>query len=118
MHGMKFFDFIVDRGGVPKLAASEAPPATWKTPLAAFEAVLKHERVVSDSIHKLVDLAKKHSDYPSDAFLQWFVSEQVEEEATADDVVQKLKLVGDQGHGIFMIDQELGKRSSAPAGDA
>lgn len=116
MHAMKFFDFILERGGMPALETLEAPPKTWKTPLAAFEAVYAHEQVVSEGIHKLIDLARKNSDHPSDTFLQWFVTEQVEEEAAADDIVQKLKLVGNQGHGIFMIDRELSQRP-APAAD-
>ncbi|MFH1279909.1 MAG: ferritin [Candidatus Eisenbacteria bacterium] len=117
MHAMKFFDFILDRGGMPKLEAFAAPPDTWKTALAVFESVLEHERSVSAGIHNLVDLARKNSDFPSDTFLQWFVTEQVEEEAAADDIVQKLKLVGNQGHGIFMIDRELSQRP-APAAAA
>lgn len=117
-HAQKFFDFIVDRGGKPKLAAIEAPKATWPGPLALFEATLKHEQHITSRIHKLVDLAMKESDHPSITFLQWFVTEQVEEESTVDAIIEKLKLVGDKGHGIFMIDHELATRPAAGGAEA
>jgi len=118
MHAQKFFDFIVDLGGKPKLEAIEAPRATWPGPLALFEATLKHEKYITSLIHKLVDLAMKESDHPSITFLQWFVTEQVEEESTVDAIIEKLKLVGDKGHGIFMIDRELATRPAAGGGEA
>ena len=119
LHAQKFFAYILERGGNVKLETLEAPIQTWKTPVALFEAVLKHEQKVTASIHKLVDLARKHSDHPSEAFLQWFVTEQVEEESSVDDIIQKLKLVGSAGHGVFMIDRELASRPAAsmPAGE-
>lgn len=113
MHAMKFFDFILDRGGVAKLAAMAEPASSWKSPLDVFQAVLKHEQDVSAGIHHLVDQARKNSDHPTDSFLQWFVTEQVEEEAAAEDIVQKLKLVGSEGPGIFMVDRELAQRQTA-----
>ena len=117
-HGMKFFDYIGERGGRIKLAAIEAPPAEWESPLAAFEAVFAHECHVSELINKLVDLSNELSDHATNNFLQWFVAEQVEEEAAADDIVQQLKLVGDQAHGLFMIDRELSSRVFTPPADA
>jgi ferritin len=110
-HAMKFFSFILDRGGKPVLEAIEEPPASWKSPLDAFQAVYAHEQKVTAGIHKLLDLAAKEGDHPAHAFLQWFVTEQVEEEATADSIVQKLKMVGDMVPGIFMMDRELGARA-------
>ncbi len=106
-HVKRFFSFINDRGGRVKMKEIGAPAAEWDSPLAAFEVALAHERIVSGRINKLVDLARSESDHAADTFLQWFVAEQVEEESSVDEVVQKLKLVGNDGAGLFMIDQEL-----------
>lgn len=112
-HAMKFFDFIQERGGRVRLTAIDAPPAEWKSPVAAFQETLKHERHVTSLIHGLVDLAAELNDHPTSNFLQWFVDEQVEEEASADEVLQRLKMVGDHGPGLFMVDRELGGRSES-----
>jgi ferritin len=109
-HAMKFFDFISERGGRVQLKPIEGPPTEWESPLSAFEAAYKHEVHVTDRINKLVDLSIKLSDHAANTLLQWFVSEQVEEEATADEIVQHLKLVKGEGQGLFMIDRELGQR--------
>ncbi|MHC4985707.1 MAG: ferritin [Planctomycetota bacterium] len=118
-HTEKFFRFINERGGRVKLAAIGAPAVEWESPLAAFEAAYGHETIVTGRINKLADLAVAESDHASQIFLQWFVTEQVEEEASADDVVQKLKLVGDSAGPLFMVDQELGQRvfTPPPAGE-
>jgi ferritin len=113
-HAMKFFNFIGERGGQVTLTPIDGPATSWKSPLAAFEAVYQHEVKVTNLIHKLVDLAIKEKDHASNNFLQWFVSEQVEEETSADAIVQKLKLVGKDGGGLFMLDQELGQRVFTP----
>jgi ferritin len=113
-HAMKIYDFVHERGGSVKLAAIEAPPAKWRSPLAAFEAALAHEQKVTGLINSLTTLANQQKDHASGIFLQWFVTEQVEEEATADDIVNKLKLLGKSGHGLFMMDKELGSRSYTP----
>src|SRR4030065_1223968 len=91
-------------------AFNEQLNAEWKSPLAIFEAGYKHEQYVTSRINNLVNLAMEEKDHASNAFLQWFVTEQVEEESSADGVVQKLKLAGDQGGGLFMIDQEMAAR--------
>ena len=118
-HAMKFYDYVNERGGRVVLQAVEAPPLEWDSPLAAFEHVYEHEQKVTGMINKLVDLAVEARDHATNNFLQWFVSEQVEEEASADEVVQKLRLVGDDPSGLFMIDQELGQRVFvAPAATA
>jgi ferritin len=114
LHAKKFYAFINERGGRVKLKRIDEPTFEWESPLAAFEAAYGHECLISDKIHKLVDLARKLSDHPTDNFLQWFVAEQVEEESTADDIVKQLKLVGNEGHGLFMIDRELGQRVFTP----
>ena len=118
-HGLKFYDYVNERGGRVMLDAVEAPPSEWDSPLAAFEHVYQHEQKVTGMINKLVDLAVEARDHATNNFLQWFVSEQVEEEASADEVLQKLKLVGDDASGLFMIDRELAQRVFvAPAATA
>jgi len=117
-HAVRISDYVNERGGRVTLEAIDKPPATYQAPLKAFEAALKHEQLVTKSINKLVDLAKEESDHATVTFLQWFVSEQVEEEATADSIVQKLKLVGNAGPGIFMMDRELGQRRASGGGSA
>ena len=112
MHASKFVDFIHDRGGRVILAEIAAPKSDWNSPLNAFDEAYEHERHISSCIGKLVDLAIAESDHPLNTFLQWFVNEQVEEEATVEAIVQKLKLVGDNGVALFMLDGELGKRTA------
>jgi len=114
-HAMKFYDFINDRGGKVLLSAIEGPETVWNSPLAVFENAYQHECKVTGLINELVDLSIQVSDHAANTFLQWFVTEQVEEEASADDIVQKLKLAGDNASVLFMIDQELGQRTFVPA---
>ncbi len=116
-HVKKFYDFVYDRGGKVKLASIEAPPATWKSPLEAFQETYKHETWVSSQINKLAELADAENDRSLLSFLQWFIDEQVEEEATADDIVQQIKLAGEKGPGLFMMDRELGQRVFTPPTD-
>jgi ferritin len=119
LHAMKFYDYVNERGGRVTLLPVDEPPSQWHSPLAAFEHVYQHEQKVTSLINKLVDLAVKARDHATNNFLQWFVSEQVEEEASADEVVQRLKLVGDDRSGLFMIDRELAQRVFvAPAATA
>jgi ferritin len=113
-HAMKFFDFVLERGGKVTLQPIEGPPSEWPSPLALFEAVYEHEQKVTGLINQLMDLAIELSDHASRSLLNWFVDEQVEEEASADDIVQQLRLVGDQGHGLFMVDKDLGTRVYTP----
>ena len=111
-HAMKFYDHVIERGGRVALQPVEAPPSQWDSPLAAFEDAYRHEQKVTGLINQLVDDAVQTRDHATNAFLQWFVSEQVEEEASADAIVQKLKLVGDAPGGLLMIDHHLGQRAS------
>ena len=113
-HAMRFFDYINERGGVVKLAAIEQPPTEWKSPLDVFEATYKHEVKVTGMINSLVNLAMKEKDHATYNMLQWFVAEQVEEEASADEIRQQLKLIGKDGRGILMLDRELGQRVFTP----
>ncbi len=110
-HAMKFYGFLGERGAEAVMQPIEGPPVTWKSPFAVFEEVHKHEVKVTGLIHNLVDLAIKEKDHATNNFLQWFVSEQVEEEASATEVLQKLKLIEGAQGGLFMLDQELAQRT-------
>lgn len=118
LHVMKFYDFINERGGRVVLKPIDGPPTDWESSLAAFEAAYQHEQKISGLINELVDLALGERDHATNIFLQWFVTEQVEEEDNAKGVVQKLKLMGDAPGGLFMLDQELGQRVFIPATNA
>lgn len=111
-HAMRIYDFINDREGEIQLKAVDAPTAKWDSPLAAFEAAYAHEQKVTGMIYDIVDLSLKERDHATNSFLQWFVNEQVEEEATASDIVNKLKLVGDDNNGLFLLDRDLGTRGA------
>lgn len=113
LHALRFLDFINDRGGRVVLEQIDKPQTDWDSPLAAFQNAYEHECLISGKINKLVDLALEESDHAANAFLQWFVSEQVEEEATALSIVDKLKLIGDNGMGLMMLDEQLGARAPA-----
>ena len=110
-HVQKFFAFVNDRGGRVSLGPIDAPASEWESPLSVFEAVYAHEVHVTGLINKLMDLVLARSDHARCGFLQWFVSEQVEEEASADEVLQKLKLVDKTEGGLFLLDQEMDKRT-------
>ncbi len=118
MHAMKFMDFINDRGGRVVLDQIDQPKTDWESPRDAFRDAYEHECQVSKRINHLVDLAIKESDHAANTFLQWFVSEQVEEEATTQAIVGRLELVKDNPTGLLMIDQQLGARTTADAGAA
>lgn len=109
-HALKFFDYIHDRNAHVELAQLAKPTASWASPLAAFEAAREHEESVSASIRGLYDLAVKEKDYASQALLQWFIVEQVEEEKTSRQTVDTLKMIGDNRVGVLMYDKELGRR--------
>jgi len=94
VHAMKFYDYLIERGGKVILSSIESPPTEWPSPLAIFEQAYQHEQKVTGLINGLVDLAIAEKDHATNNFLQWFVSEQVEEEASADEVAQKIKLMG------------------------
>jgi ferritin len=112
-HAMRFYNHIVERGGRVKLEAIDEVPTEWKSPLHVFEETYKHEQKVTSLIEDLADLAEKEKDRATLNMLQWFIDEQVEEEDSADEIVQKLKLIGDSGNGLFMLDRELGQRQYA-----
>src|SRR3954471_6764673 len=103
-HALKLFDFVQDRGGRVVLQAIAQPPVEFESPLDVFQQALDHERKVSALINKLYEVALKEGDYPTQAFLQWFITEQVEEEKNADQIVEQLKLAGGQGAALLMLD--------------
>ena len=113
-HGMKFLDFIDIRGGRVKIEGIKKPEFEWKSPLDAFEEAFKHEQYISSRINDLVDLALKERDHALNNFLQWFVSEQMEEEATTNGIFQKLKKMKDSATSLLMLDQELAGRVFTP----
>ncbi|MEZ5336165.1 MAG: ferritin [Methanolobus sp.] len=113
-HAMKIYGYINDQGGKVVLEAIEKPPGKFGTPLEMFEATLKHEQFITKSIHELVDLANQEKDYATQIFLQWYVTEQIEEEANDNEIIAKLKLVGSDGNGLFMLDKELAARVFTP----
>jgi len=109
-HAMKLFGHVVERGGRVTLKAIDTPQAEWASPLAAFEGAYAHEQKVTGLINDLVKVAREEKDTAADAFLQWFVKEQVEEEETADEIVQKLKKIVGAPDGLRALDGELGQR--------
>jgi len=110
IHALKIFDYVNERGGEIKPGKIDAPVGKWKTLLDVFKAAYDHERKVTASIYKLVDTATEADDKATVQFLQWFIEEQVEEEAQTDDIVQKLKKIGDSTNGLFMLDRALAAR--------
>ncbi|MBN1437426.1 MAG: ferritin [Sedimentisphaerales bacterium] len=117
VHAMKFYNYINERGGRVLLKAIDAPATEWDSPLAVFEAVLAHEQKVTALINDRAAVADAENDRASQIFLQWFINEQVEEESSAEAVVRRLKLMADAPGGLFMLDQELGKRVFTPPAD-
>lgn len=111
-HAMRIFDFINDRGGRVTLQTVKQPPADFKSPLDAFQKALAHEQKITGLIHTLYDLADDEDDYPTEVMLRWFIEEQVEEEKSASEVVEQLKLIGDQGAGLLILDKHLGERKA------
>ena len=110
LHAMKFYDFLLRVGGNVKLSAIDAPQTEWESAQKVFEDSLEHEKFISKSIHTLMDLAIEEKDHPTKSFLQWFVDEQVEEEANVSEIIDTLKLIDGQGNGIFMLDREMRQR--------
>ncbi len=113
VHAMKFYTFIHERGGKVNLKSIDGPPVSWDSALAAFQDAYAHEQKISELMNGLVDLALERKDHMANAFLQWFVNEQVEEEASADEIIQRIKLAG-EGGGMFMLDRELATRVFIP----
>jgi len=109
-HAMKFYDFLLDAGGRVQLKAIEAPATEWKSNLEVAEQVAEHEGKVTASIHNLYEMALQEKEYPAQVMLQWFISEQVEEEKNAAELVAKLRLIEERGTAVLMLDHRLSKR--------
>jgi len=110
-HGMRLWEHMYDRGGKVELEAIEPPPAAFGKPLEVFQQVLAHEQKVTASINALYALALKEGDVAAQIFLQWFVNEQVEEEKNASELIEQLKMSGDQAFGVLFMDKHvLGER--------
>jgi len=114
IHVMKLFDYVIDRKGRVELKSIDGPPVTWDSPLAVFEHAAKHEQHVTGLINRLASLAVAENDHASHALLEWFVNEQVEEEATVEQIVAQLKLAASTPAALFILDRELSQRP-APA---
>ena len=109
-HGEKFFNFICEAGGRTELRGIDTPKNDYQSPLACFKYSLEHEKFVTSRINQLMDLAKEESNHAAQIFLQWFVTEQVEEEASFSLIVKKLERIADDGRGMLMLDNELAAR--------
>ena len=109
-HAMKFYEYVHDRGGRVLLHAIEQPPAEFEGPLGVFEKTLEHEQYITGCIHQLYGMAVAENDYASLGILQWFVDEQVEEEQSASEILEVLKMIGEKGQGLFMLDRQLAQR--------
>ncbi|MDD4142566.1 MAG: ferritin [Bacteroidales bacterium] len=109
-HAMIFFNYVVSRGGRVTLAPIDVVPTEWKSALDAFEETLKHEQKVTSLINDLYALATKENDYATQSMLKWFIDEQVEEEENAQDIINNLKMIKDNGYGLYMLDKELAAR--------
>ena len=113
-HSIKILDYILERGGNVQLETIEKPKGSWSSPLEIIQETADHEAKVTGLINDLVDVALKERDHAANIFLQWFVAEQVEEEASVGEVVEKMKMIGDDSAGMFAMDMEMGKRVFAP----
>ncbi len=112
-HGMRLFDYLLDRGGHVVLEGIDQPSPDWGTPLEIFEHALEHERQVTRMIDELYALARDKRDNATQVALQWFITEQVEEEASAEEAVDQLRMAGDNAAALLMLDQKFGARTDA-----
>lgn len=110
VHGMRLFDYLNDRGGKVVLRAVDQPPADFDSPLSVFEKALEQEREVTGLIHRLYEFAAEEKDYGTQVALEWFITEQVEEEKTGTEIVEQLRMVGDNRAGLLMLDREMAQR--------
>lgn len=113
-HAMKIYTYVNDQGEQVKLMAIDKPPVEFESPLDMFKKTLDHEKFITKSINELADLAIAEKDHATGIFLQWFVTEQIEEEGNDNDIINRLKLIGDNGNGLIMLDRELGSRVFTP----
>jgi ferritin len=112
-HAMKLVTFVLDRGGKLELAVIAPPPSEFGTVTQTFEKILDHEKSITTKINALFELSRAEKDYASEIALQWYVTEQIEEEANVGQIVDQLKAVGEQGGGIWYLDSKMGKRAAS-----
>lgn len=120
-HAKILYNYVVARGGRVTLSAIDAVPTEWDSLLHAFEETLKHEQKVTSLINNLFALTLEENDFATQSMLKWFIDEQVEEEETAQNIIEKLKMIGDNGYGQYMLDKELDARTytqASPLSDA
>jgi ferritin len=115
MHMLKLIKFVNERGGHGVVPALKQPPVTFKSVKVVFEEILKHEIKVTNEINNLVEITLKEKDYTTHNFLQWYVSEQIEEESLARQIVDKLKLIGDDKGGLYFFDRDMGALAAQDA---
>lgn len=113
-HGMRFLNYLVERGGRVKLEAIEKPRFEWKSVLDVFEETLEHEKHVTALINNIADIAEEEKDRATRNLLIWFIDEQVEEEGAAEKIINELKMIGGEGHGMLMLDREFAARTFVP----
>ena len=116
-HAMKVYDFLNDREATIDFMDIKSPNPSWESPLAVFEDAFESERNVTENIYNLVDLSLQQRDHATNTFLQWFVTEQVEEEALITEIVEKMKLIGSDGNGLFIMDRDMAERPKEDDGD-
>ena len=109
-HGLRFFDYLLEKGYGVELEQIDKPKTTWSSSLEAFEDALTHEKKVTESINRLVGASREVKDYATEVFLHWFVSEQVEEEASVGEIVEKIRMIKGHPGGLLMMDHKLSKR--------
>lgn len=114
-HARIFYNYIVQRGGKVTLKAIDAVPTSWDSILAVFENTLQHEQKVTALINDLMALALDEKDFATQSMLKWFIDEQVEEEDNAQTIIDNIRMIGDNGYGLFMLDKELGARTYTQA---
>lgn len=117
-HAKKLYAYVNERGGKVILTAIAAPKTDWASPLNAFEEALEHEQHITGCIYKLFDLAVEQKDHMTNVFLNWFITEQAEEESSVQKIIDNLKMIKDSKNGLFMMDRELGKRTLQPEPDS
>lgn len=113
-HGMLIYDFLINRGEKVLLKAIDAPPREWESPLAVMENVLAHEIYVTSLINNIVTVAEENKDRATMSYMNWFVDEQVEEESNAQDIISKLKLIGEDKSALYLLDKDLAARVFNP----
>jgi ferritin len=117
LHAMKMFDYLLRQTAGIKLQSIAEPPSTFESPLDMFQKTLIHEQGVTKNINDLMELAIAEKDHASQIFLQWYVTEQIEEEENDNDIIAQLKLIGDNGQGLMMLDKELSARMTTVVTD-